>query len=70
LTQDITALEGIEIGGTLSFFIRMEGMEALYGLVKEKVSILQEMHRRFYGTLEFTMRDPDGYLLAFAEKVE
>ena len=67
LTQDIPALKETGIGGSLTFFIQMEGIEELYRRVKDKVAIVQEMHTTFYGTREFTMRDYNGYLLAFAE---
>jgi lactoylglutathione lyase len=69
LAADIPELAGSPIGGSLTFFIQMEGIQALYERVKDRVTIVQEMHTTFYGTREFAMRDLNGYVLAFAEPV-
>jgi hypothetical protein len=66
LIEDIPAFKRVAIGGSLTFFIQMEGIEELYRRVEGKV-IVQKMHSTFYGTREFTMSDCNGYLLAFAE---
>ncbi len=67
LAQDIPALKEMDIGGSLTFYIQMAGIEELYGKVRDNVAIVQDMHTTFYGTRQFTIRDCNGYLLAFAE---
>jgi uncharacterized glyoxalase superfamily protein PhnB len=67
LAHDIPALKGMDIGGSLTFYIQMAGIEELYDRVKDSVTIVQDMHTTFYGMREFTLRDCNGYLLAFAE---
>ena len=46
-------------------------MRALHHrLRKEKVEIAGELRETFYNMREFTMRDPNGYLLTLAEPTE
>ena len=55
-------------GGTLSLYLVMEGIDELYASVQQqKIPIVIAMHTQFYGMKEFAVRDPDGYLLIFAE---
>jgi lactoylglutathione lyase len=67
LAGEIPALKDADIGGSLTLFIQMEGIQALYERVKGRVTIVQEMHTTFYGTREFAIQDLNGYMLAFAE---
>lgn len=67
LTQDIPELKDLGIGGSLTFYFQLEGIEALYNRVKGNVTVVQDLHKTFYGACEFTIRDCNGYLLAFAE---
>ena len=56
-------------GGTLSLYLVMEGIDALYASVQQqKVPIVIAMHKQFYGMKEFAVHDPDRYLLIFAEE--
>jgi hypothetical protein len=38
--------------------------------MKPNAEIVWPLERMEYGQLEFGIRDPDGYLLAFAEEVD
>ena len=69
LTKEIPALEGIKIGGSLTFYIDMEGLNEFYARIKSKVRIVQDLHSTFYGTQEFSIQDCNGFILAFAERV-
>jgi lactoylglutathione lyase len=69
LTEEIPALEDREIGGSLTFHIQMEGVEELYAMIKDSVTVLQDLHTTFYGMKEFSILDCNGYILAFAEGV-
>jgi len=52
--------------GTLYF--ATSGVRELYELVKDTVEMVWPLSEMDYGTLEFGIRDRDGYLLAFAEE--
>ncbi|HYU73050.1 MAG TPA: VOC family protein [Ktedonobacteraceae bacterium] len=69
LGEEIPALQQKEIGGALTFYIDIEGVEELHAILKDKVTIVQEMHTTFYGAQEFAIQDCNGYILTFAEAV-
>ena len=58
-------------GGVWSAYIETTGIDALYRRLKEAggVAILQPLRRQPYGQLEFEVRDPNGYVLVFAQPV-
>jgi len=51
--------------GTLCF--DADGVRDLYAKVKDAATIVWPLATMEYGTVEFGIRDPDGYTLAFAE---
>lgn len=67
LAGELPALKDVPIGGSMTFYIQMEGVEALYNEIKGKVEIVRDMHTTFYGAREFAIRDNNGYILAFAQ---
>jgi uncharacterized glyoxalase superfamily protein PhnB len=61
---------GKQIGGTLSMYLAMDGIEDLLKAVEaHRIKIAMPLHTEFYGMKEFAVFDPDGYLLIFAEQV-
>ena len=67
LSKEIPELESKEIGGSLTLYIDVPDVKTLYEKVKGKVTIVQDMHATFYGTSEFSVKDINGYILAFAQ---
>ena len=53
------------LSGTLYF--NTEGVRQFYAAVKDSVEIVWPLAVMEYGTVEFGIRDCDGYTLAFAE---
>ncbi len=51
--------------GTLYF--ETEKVAALFERLKDRVQLVWPLEVMNYGTREFGIRDPDGYMLAFAE---
>jgi len=51
--------------GTLYF--EMSGVQRFYDRIKDHVEIVWPLESMEYGTLEFGIRDGDGYTLAFSE---
>lgn len=64
---------GTHLGGTPVFtgtlYFNMRGVGAFHDRIRDKVQFVWPLERMDYGTLEFGIRDPDGYTLAFAERV-
>ena len=48
----------------------MKGLDQLFERIKDKIEIAVKMWTRFYGAREFAIKDPDGYILMFAEDVK
>lgn len=56
------------IGGTVLLYIDVNQIQEVYDRVKKNnVDLFVDMHATFYGTKEFSIKDPDGYLVGFAE---
>jgi uncharacterized glyoxalase superfamily protein PhnB len=63
---------GANLGGKPAFtgtlYFNMKDVAAFYELIKATVDMVWPLEKMDYGTLEFGVRDPDGYVLAFAER--
>ena len=66
LIKEIPEFSGMEIRGSLTFYIDVEDVKGLYAKLKDKVTIIKDMQTTFYGKQEFYIRDCNGYILTFA----
>ena len=69
LTEELPVLEGAPIGASQTFYIEVDGVDALRQQVEGKAEIVSDLHDTFYGTREFYFRDPNGYILSFSETI-
>jgi lactoylglutathione lyase len=71
VAEEYPALGAKPIGGSLTLFIEVEGIEDLFRKVQQHgVKITMPMKDQFYGMREFAMEDPDGWIITFAERIE
>jgi catechol 2,3-dioxygenase-like lactoylglutathione lyase family enzyme len=65
---------GSHLGDTPAFtgvlYFRVDGVEEMFARIDGRANIVWPLAEQEYGTREFGIRDPDGYLLAFAEAIE
>ena len=54
-------------GGVWDAYVRVRGLRELYDAVRAKIAVSSELTKRPYGDSEFEVRDPNGYVLVFAE---
>jgi uncharacterized glyoxalase superfamily protein PhnB len=54
-------------GGSLLFYIRTRKIRSFFDSIKDKVNIVHGLQKTFYGATEFSITDPNNYLLTFAE---
>ena len=66
--EEYPAFAGKPIGGTLTLYIEVAGVEKVYAALKASVKVTMPLERKFYGVTEFAFEDPDGYVITFAEK--
>lgn len=52
---------------SLLFYIQVQGLMELFDQFKDSVFLLKGLEKTFYGATEFSLMDPDGYILTFAE---
>jgi uncharacterized glyoxalase superfamily protein PhnB len=62
---------GSHLGDTPAFtgtlYFDTDGVRELWAAVKDASDVVWPLATMEYGTVEFGIRDPDGYTLAFAE---
>jgi uncharacterized glyoxalase superfamily protein PhnB len=54
----------------VAMFIVMEDVRALWDELRTKTLVLMPIKDQWYGMREFTIADPDGYVLTFAERID
>jgi catechol 2,3-dioxygenase-like lactoylglutathione lyase family enzyme len=66
---DHPALATTPFGGTATMFFVITGVDELHDVVAPKTAIVMPLKTQFYGMREFSVSDPDGHLITFAERV-
>jgi uncharacterized glyoxalase superfamily protein PhnB len=56
------------VGGAITLYIQVASARELYEQIKDRVTILKDLHMTFYGAEEFYIRDGNGYVLTFASR--
>jgi len=56
-----------QTGGALLLYIKVQDVNALFESVKDKVTVLQDLQKTFYGATEFMIEDCNGFVLTFAD---
>jgi uncharacterized glyoxalase superfamily protein PhnB len=65
------ALGAKPIGGSLTLFIEVEGIDDLFRRVQQHgAKITMPMKDQFYGMREFAFEDPEGWVITFAQRIE
>lgn len=67
LGEEIPELNADSTGGTLLFYIRMDGLADYYKRIKDHVRIVRPPETTFYGRREFSIADNSGFVLTFSE---
>ncbi|MBK8627805.1 MAG: VOC family protein [Saprospiraceae bacterium] len=54
-------------GGSLLLYIQTSDIRKFFDRIKDKVKVVKELEKTFYGATEFSIEDNNGFLLTFAE---
>jgi uncharacterized glyoxalase superfamily protein PhnB len=65
-SEEIPAFTTQKRGGTIALYISADKIEELFNQLSQKHPIIQPLHQTNYGSTEFSMTDPSGYVLMFA----
>ena len=67
MVEELPEFKGLKIGGTFTLYITMQDVKGFYDKIKDKVKIVKDKHKTFYGADEFVIKDINGYIIYFAE---
>ncbi len=67
LEEEIPHIDRQRIGGSLLLYLKMRNLRTFFEEVKTFAEVIHPPKKAFYGATEFTVADPDGYVLTFAE---
>lgn len=70
LINDVPEFKNRTVGGTFTLYIKMADTQSFYEQIKDKVEVVKHLHKTFYNTYEFSIRDLNGYILYFAQDQE
>lgn len=68
--EEYPTLNTPKVKPSVSLYIAVDNLDALYEELKTSHSIDTELHTSFYGAREFAITDVDGYVLTFTEYKE
>lgn len=67
LIEEYPILSTPKVQPSITLYIRVDNFTGLYEELKGTCEILCDVHKTFYGTEEFAIKDNNGYVLTFAE---
>jgi len=68
LSEEIPHFEALPFGASLTYFIGVSDVKALYEKLKDRVKVVMDFRTTFYGTQEFAFLDNNGFVLMYAEQ--
>ena len=66
LSEELPSFGEQSIGGSITIYIQVADAGKLYEDIRDRVTIVKDLHTTFYGTEQFYIRDCNGYVLTFA----
>lgn len=71
VAEDYPALGAKPIGGALTLYIEVEGIEEILAAVKKSgARVTMPLKDQFYGIREFAFEDPEGWIVTIAERIK
>ena len=71
VAEDYPPLGAKPIGGALTLFIEVEGIEKILAAIqKSAAKVIMPLKTQFYGMREFAFEDPEGWIVTIAERVK
>jgi len=59
----------LAVGKTgVTMFVHVEGVDDFWAAVKDRAPVVMPLVTQWYGLTEFSIKDPDGYLVTVAER--
>ncbi len=68
LAEELPEFKQRPVGGAVTLYFQVANAGELCERIKDRVTIVKDLHTTFYGAQEFYIRDPNGYVLTFASR--
>jgi uncharacterized glyoxalase superfamily protein PhnB len=68
--EDFPEIKSARPGSGANLIFKTNNAKALYDKVRGRTTIVRELQTTFYGSSEFSLRDPNGYVLTFAQAAD
>lgn len=63
------AMSSVVVGQSgVTIFLHMQGVATLWEEVRSRAPVVMPLTEQWYGLTEFSVTDPDGYIVTFAER--
>jgi len=67
--HDKPGMTSVVVGRSgVTLFVHVEGIDALWDTVRSQAPVVMPLRDQWYGMTEFSVADPDGYIVTFAER--
>lgn len=70
ISEEYPSLKDKAHNATLTFYVKMKGMQTLYEKIKNTKYLAKELHKTPYGANEFAVYDNNGFILTITEDAE
>jgi uncharacterized glyoxalase superfamily protein PhnB len=67
VVEEVPSMRGRLAGTGAALYIDVDDVRALHTALAGKVGLIKDLSPTFYGTLEFSFTDPNGYIVTYAE---
>ncbi len=67
ISEELPEFQMSSDGKCLTLYFKIDLVLEFYEQIKEKVEVVKEPYKTFYGSNEFVIRDQNGFFLYFAE---
>lgn len=67
LIEEYPILDTVKTQPSISLYIVVNNVNAYYEQIKGEFSVLNALHKTFYGSDEFAIADNNGYVLTFTQ---
>lgn len=67
--QDMPGMASVVVGRSgVTLFVHLQDIEAFWETVRSRAPVVMPLKHQWYGMTEFSLADPDGYIVTFAER--
>ncbi|MDP3981458.1 MAG: VOC family protein [Chlamydiota bacterium] len=70
LKEDMPLFKNMTQGTSLLLYIDVDHIDEVYNAMKDKVEIVKQFEKTWYGMKEFYIKDCNGFILGFGERIE